>query len=286
MNPSRRDYCKLLAASVLPLKSAAGGETALFRPAICAYSFRNELKGGGMTYADIIRMAAGTGADGIDLTSYWLPDTKDETLFALRKLAYRLSVAIYSVGIRARMAQPTAELQAAEVSTVRQWCDVAQRLGAAHIRVFGGSVPKGATEAQAIGLAVETLKRCAEAASQKGITLGVEDDGGITTTAEQTVEIVRKADSPWVGINLDVGNFPDNAYRQIELCAPYATNVHFKSQVHVDGRPQAADWPRILAVLRKVGYRGYLALEYELNEDPRTAVPQLIARMRKTIRAV
>jgi sugar phosphate isomerase/epimerase len=287
MNTSRRQCVKLLAA--VPLfasRSAAAESPALFRPAICAYSFRNELKSGRMTYADIIRMAADTGADGIDLTAYWLADTKDETLFALKKLAYRLSVSLYSIGIRARMVQPTSELRAAEVATVRQWLDVAERLGAAHIRVFGGNVPKGATEAQAMDWAAETLKRCAEEAGHKGITLGVEDDGGITTTAEQTVRIVRKADSPWVGVNLDIGNFPNDAYRQIEICAPLASNVHFKSHVYVDGRRQTADWPKILGILRKSGYLGYLALEYEENEDPRSAVPQLLARLRESIGAV
>lgn len=285
MNTSRRECFKLLATAPLIVSGAAAAEVpALFRPAICAYSFRNELKSRTMTYADVIRMAADTACDGVDLTSYWLPDTNDETLFALKKLAYRLSVSIYSIGIRARMAQPSPELQAAEVASVRQWIDVALRLGAGHIRVFGGDVPKGGTQAQAIGWAAETLKRCADEAGRKGITLGLEDDGGITTTAETTVEIVRRAGSPWAGMTLDVGNFEDDAYRQIEICAPLATNVHFKSHVQVDGRRQAADWPKILGILRKAGYRGYLALEYELNENPRVAVPQLIARMREAIR--
>lgn len=283
----RRQYLKLLtAAPLLNSLSAAAEKPGLFRPAICAYSFRNELKSGQMTYADVIRMAADTGADGVDLTAYWLADTKDETLFVLKKLAYRLSVAIYSVGIRARMAQPSAGLQAAEVETVRQWLDVAQRLGAGHVRVFGGDVTAGATEEQAVGWAVETLKRCAEESARKGITLGIEDDGGITTTAERTVEIVKKANSSWVGVTVDVGNFETDAYRQIEVCAPLASNVHFKSHVQVDGRRQSADWPRILGILRKAGYRGYLAVEYELNEDARTAVPQLIDRMRESIRSV
>jgi sugar phosphate isomerase/epimerase len=229
MNTSRRECFKLLATAPLIVSGAAAAEVpALFRPAICAYSFRNELKSRTMTYADVIRMAADTACDGVDLTSYWLPDTNDETLFALKKLAYRLSVSIYSIGIRARMAQPSPELQAAEVASVRQWIDVALRLGAGHIRVFGGDVPKGGTQAQAIGWAAETLKRCADEAGRKGITLGLEDDGGITTTAETTVEIVRGAGSPWAGITLDVGNFEDDAYRQIEICAPLATNVHFK----------------------------------------------------------
>jgi sugar phosphate isomerase/epimerase len=282
----RRDCLFVLpAALALPRASAAPETKACFRPAICAYSFRKELQEKSMTYADIIRMAASLGVDGVDLTVYWLPDTNDETLFALKRLAYRSSVAIYTIGVRARMAQPTSELRSAEVETVRKWLDVAGRLGASHLRVFGGAVPKGATEDQAVAWAVETLGLCAAEAAKKGITLGVEDDGGITTNADRTVEIVKKTASPWVGVNLDVGNFPDNGYAQIEMCAPYATNVHFKSNVHVDRQPQPADFARILAILGRAGYRGYLALEYESNGDARKAVPELIAQMRAAIQA-
>lgn len=282
----RRECVKTLCAATLavPCASAATESKSRFRPAICAYSFRNQLKDKSMTYADVIRMAADTGADGVDLTSYWLPDTNDETLFPLKKLAYELAVTIYTVGIRARMAQPTPDLQAAEVESVRKWLDVAQRLGAGHIRLFGGAVPKGASEEQAVAWAVDTLKRCADEAGKKGITLGLEDDGGITITADRTVEIVKKAASPWAGVNLDVGNFVTDAYRQIETCAPYATNVHFKSHVQIDHQRQPADWPRILGILGKSGYRGYLAIEYELTEEPRIAVPKLVSRLRDVIR--
>jgi sugar phosphate isomerase/epimerase len=238
-----------------------------------------------MTYADLIRKASDLRADGVDLTTYWLPDTSDETLYALKRLAYRAGIEIYTIGIRARMAQPTPELQAKEVETVRTWLSAAERLGAAHVRVFGGAVPKGTTEDQAVAWAVETLKRCADEAGKKGITLGVEDDGGITTNADRTVEIVSKAASPWVGINLDVGNFPNDAYAQIEMCAPYATNVHFKSHVHVDHQSQPVDFARILRILGKAGYRGYLALEYESTDDPLTGVSDLIGKMRAAIAA-
>lgn len=283
MNLRRRDCFGLLISVPVIAKGAEAEMPSMFRPAICAYSFRNELKTGKLSYADVIRMAAETGCCGIDLTSYWLPDTNDETLFALKRLAYKLSVSIYSIGIRARMVQPSPELRSAVVANVRQWIDVSLRLGAGHIRVFGGDVPAGATQEQAIGWAAETLKFCADEAGKKGILLGLEDDGGITTTAEVTVEIVRRAGSQWAGITLDVGNFEDDAYRQIEICAPYATNVHFKSHVQQDGRHETADWQKILGILRKAGYRGYLALEYEEDGSPAEAVPRLIARMRKLI---
>jgi sugar phosphate isomerase/epimerase len=277
----RRDCLKALALA--PAAWAAGKPR--FRPAICAYSFRKQLEARTMTYADIIRMAADTGADGVDLTVYWLPDTNDRTLFDLRQLAYRSGVSIYTIGVRARMAQPTPELQTAEVATVRQWVDVADRLGASHIRIFGGAVPKGATEDQAVAWAVETLKRSAEEAGKRGIMLGVEDDGGITTNADRTVEIVTKAASPWAGINLDIGNFPDNGYEQTAMCAPYATNVHFKTAMRVNKQKQPADWPRVLKILGAAGYQGYLSLEYEEEEDPVNVVPKLIGKLRETIRA-
>lgn len=281
----RRDCFKTMAAagfaaSAGPLKAAGAGR---FHPAICAYSFRNQLKDGTMKYADVIRMAADTGADGVDLTTYWLADTNDEILLPLRRQAFRSGIAIYNIGVRVRLAQPTAELQAAEVESVRKWVDVAERIGASGVRVFGGAVPKGATEDQAVAWAVETLKRAAEVAGKRGITLGVEDDGGITTNADRSVEIVKKAASPWAAMNLDIGNFPDNPYGQIEMAAPYASTVHFKASVHVKGQKQPADWLRVLNILGAAGYRGFLALEYEEEEDPMHVVPKLIARMRDVI---
>jgi sugar phosphate isomerase/epimerase len=283
----RRQYFKTLAAAAAVAAAATDAKAASkgrFRAAICAYSFRNQLKAGTMTYADIVRMASDLGADGIDLTTYWFADTNDDTLYTLKKLAYRSSIDIYTIGVRVRLAQPTAELQAAELETVRKWVDVAEKLGASHIRIFGGSVPKGATDDQAVAWAVETLKRATEISGKKGIILGVEDDGGITTNADRTIEIVKKAASPWAGINLDIGNFPDDGYTQIEMCAPYATNVHFKTAVKVNKQKQPADWPRVLKILGNAGYKGYLSLEYEEEEDPGTVVPKLIRKMIETIR--
>ena len=86
-----------------------------------------------------------------------------------------------------------------------------------------------------------------------------------------------------VGVNLDIGNFPDDAYRQIEMCAPYATNVHFKSEVHMAKKAEPTDVGRVLGILARAGYRGYLALEYEAAGDPRTEVPKLIAQMRQAM---
>ena len=237
-----------------------------------------------MTYEDLIRIAVETGTDGIDMTVYWLPSTSDDYLLPLRRLAYKSRVEIYSIGTRVRLAQPTAELRAQQVDELRKWLDVAQKVGATHVRVFGGAKPDGATLDQAIGFAVETLKRGAEYAGARGLILGVEDDGGITDFAKETIEIVTRANSPWVGINLDIGNFrPPAVYDQIDMSIPYAVSTHVKTEVALDdGKTRApADWDRVFKLFAAHGFRGYMGLEYEGSGDPATAVPGYLRRLKE-----
>src|SRR6185295_4657575 len=191
---------------------------ARFRTGLVAYSYRDALKAKTMTYEDLVRVAVETGTDGIDMTVYWLPSTADDYLRSLRRLAYRNRVEIYSIGTRVQLAQPTAELREAQLVELRKWMDVAERVGATHIRVFGGQKPAGATLEQAIDFAAETLKRGGELAAARGLVLGVEDDGGITEFAKETIEIVTRANSPGAGMNLDIGNFrPPKVYDQVEM---------------------------------------------------------------------
>jgi sugar phosphate isomerase/epimerase len=266
----------------------AGVETnsgkARLRSAICAYSFREELKAGKMTYGDLVRLAVDLGTDGLDMTVYWFPNTSDEFLLPLRRLAYKSGVEIYSISIRTDMCQPTAALREKELTEVRKWVDAADRLGAGHIRVFGGRVPKDATEDQAAEWVVEILKRASDYSGSKGVILGLENHGGITESADRIIQIVRKVDSPWVGINLDTGNFNRDVFAQIEKCVPYAANVQVKAEMRQeDGKRAPQDWSRILAMLRAGGYKGYLALEYEAQEPAPTAVPRLIKNLQSLI---
>ena len=208
---NRRTFLSSTAAAFAPrpIFSAAppSSGAARFRTAICAYSFRDALKAKTMTYDDLVRLAVETGVDGLDLTVYWFPNTSDGFLLPLRRLAYKSGVEIYSISVRTDMCQPTPELRDKEFAEIRKWVDAAQKLGATHIRVFGGQVPKGSTEEEAAGWVVELLKRGAGYAGARGIILGLENHGGSTERAARIIDIVKRVDSPWVGINLDTGNF-------------------------------------------------------------------------------
>jgi len=287
---NRRSFLTAAGAAVLTARIAdartrqvAPGK-ARFRTGLVAYSYRDALQAKTMTYEDLIRIAVETGTDGIDMTAYWLPSTSDDYLLPLRRLAYRNRVDIYSIGTRVRLAQPTAALRDQQLDELRTWLDVAQKVGATHVRVFGGDKPAGATLDQAIGFAAETLKRGAEYAGARGLILGLEDDGGITDFAKETIEIIKRADSPWAGMNLDIGNFrPPGVYDQIEMSIPYAVSTHVKTEVTLDDGKTLApfDLDRVFRMFAAHGFRGYMGLEYEAPGDPATTVPAALRRLKE-----
>ena len=288
---NRRDFVRSLpalagAAHFSPSARAAAPGKARLRSAICCYSYRAELAKKTMTYDDVVRVAVEQSIDALDMTVYWFPDTSDAFLLPLKRLAYRNAVEIYGISVRTEMTKATPELQEKELAGLRQWVDVAEKLGAGHIRVFGGKVPQGVTEDQAAGWVTEVLKRGAEYAGKKGVILGLENHGGITEKAETIIKIVKAVDSPWVGVNVDTGNFNRNAYEQLESIIPYAVSVQVKTKIRpgTEGAPVDSDWDRIAGMLVKSGYRGYLALEYEDKEPAATAMPRLLAKLGQIVR--
>ena len=44
--------------------------------------------------------------------------------------------------------------------------------------------------------------------------------------------------------------------------------------------------PIMINILARAGYRGYIVLEYESAEDPKTGVPRHLATLRKLVAAV
>lgn len=274
-------------AAAAPLPAGTAGRKARLLTAICAYSFRNELGSKKMSYNDLVDMAVDLDVDGLDLTVYWFPNTADSFLIPLRNYAFANGVGIPSISVRTNCCQPTAELRAQEILSIKDWVGVASKLGAGHIRVFGGTVPKTSTEDEAAGWVVDVLKEAGEYAGQHGVVLGLENHGGITERAGRILDIVKRVDLPSVRVNLDMGNFSRDAYKQLEMIAPYAANVQVKVEVRDEaGNRAPCDWERVLRMLKAAGYRGYLSLEYEAKEPAPAAVPRLTRELNALVKKV
>src|SRR5512136_3016484 len=74
----------------------------------------------------------------------------------------------------------------------------------------------------------ETMKPACDYSAKKGVILGLESHGGITSKASNILEILHRIDSPYAGCNLDISNFREKPYEQIQACLPVATHIHIR----------------------------------------------------------
>jgi len=171
---------------------------------------------------------------------------------------------------------------------VRSWIDHAVDLGAPVIRIFAGYLPAGATMAQAQRWCIDAIRQSLEYAASRGIVLALENHSGVVSTADQLLAIVHEIDSDWFGVNWDSGNFRGaDPYVELALIAPFADGSTQDGNLAEWRFTRGGAWRRtfrVVGILRNAGYRGYLALEYEAKEDPRTAVPRYLRQLRALIR--
>ncbi len=250
----------------------------------CAYSFRKSLASGRMSMEEFIRKGVELRTVGLDMTVYWFRSTEPDYLAGLRHLAFQCGIPFSGAACGSSMVQATPERRANVLREIKHWIDVTDRLGASHLRVFGGKLPRGASVAQGIDWVVETMKPACDYAGEKGITLGVEDHGGITQEAETCLEIMHRVNSPFAGINLDITHFIPTAtldgYAQIEMCVPFATHTHIRPNFD-NGDP--IDLDRVWQMFAKAGYHGFMSLEYE-GAHPETEIPRQMARIEELCR--
>ncbi len=266
---------------------------------LAAYSFRDFFKDSDykrektaseanrMDMFQFVDYCADHGCDGAELTSYYFPnELTTDYLVRLKRHAFLRGVAISGSAIGNTFTHPPGEKRDAEMLRTKKWIDYAAVLGAPHIRVFAGTV-QGTSKDESKKLCIAALEESGEYAGIKGIMLGLENHGGIVAEANDILEIVQAVKSPWIGINLDTGNFhTDDPYRDLERCAPYAVNVQIKVEIQKRGGPQqAADLAHVIKILRDANYQGYVTLEYESAEDPKGAVPRHLLKLRELLRA-
>jgi sugar phosphate isomerase/epimerase len=251
-------------------------------PGICAYSYGKYLKDGSMTMEDFIVKAVELGVLGVEITTYWLKSTDEAYLATLRRFAHQQGMPVSGLSIGAQMCEPDAAKRREIVSTIAKWVDATEHLGASHLRVFGDTLPPGATDAQGVEWVAETMKAACEYSAKKGIILGLETHMGLTAKASNVTAILRRVDSPFAGCTLDISNFHENPYEQIEACLPYATNTHIRDYWGEAKTP--LDLDRVWQMFVKHGFKGYMSAEYEADEDPMTGVPKLIEKIKTLCR--
>jgi sugar phosphate isomerase/epimerase len=256
---------------------------------LAAYSYRDYLLGPkkSMDLFGFLEIAADLGLDAVEPTSYYFPeDVGTDYLHRLKQRAFLLGLDISGTAVMNDFCLPPGPERDKNVAHVRAWIGHAAELDAPTVRILSGNWIQGTPDQELARRVVSAIDELTPLAVERGVMLALENHGGgVTTTDEELLSIVRAVKGPNFGVNLDTGNFHgDDPYAEIARVTPYAVNVQVKTEVRRKGKTkEPADLARVIRILREGKYSGYVVLEYNAPEDAMVAVPRYVKELRSLI---
>ena len=155
------------------------------------------------------------------------------------------------------------------VENHRKWIDAAEILSCHSIRVNAEGDGSPLEQKNQI---VESLLRLASYGKEKGISIIIENHGGLSSNPVWLTEVIKETNNPLLGTLPDFGNFPEgiNIYESIRKMMPFAKGVSAKSyDFDKYGNETKIDYDRMMGIVISSGYHGYVGIEYDgenLNE--------------------
>jgi sugar phosphate isomerase/epimerase len=296
----RRQFLSTLAA--IPVISSAGlsfNSTAVsqiispgdrLKTSLNAFSFNEALTKGEMTIFDLLDFCASAGFDAVDITGYYFKGypqvPADDYLFSIKRKAFAVGMEISGTGVRNDFTIADKTKREQEVVLVKNWIDVAAKIGAPVIRIFAGTQKnEGIPVEQVTEWMLKDIRACVEYGRQHGVIIGIQNHNDFIQTADQVIKLIKEINSEWFGLILDTGSFrQDDPYTEIEKSIPYAVNWQIKEKIWINGAEVETDIERLMKMIRSSGYKGYLPIETLGAGDPRIKIPALFEKVKKAMK--
>ncbi len=272
------------------------------KSSVSSYSFQKLINKGLHTHFSVIALAKEYGFDAIEFTDLLVPEGKTELEFAeeLKAEAKRVGIEISGYSIGADLLNGCGGELDKEIQRICRKVDVTEALGAPLLRhdiTFAS--PKGYQGyVNLLPRFVEAVRAITDYAEKKGIRTCTENHGFFSQDSERVVALVNAAERDNFGLQVDMGNFlcvDEDPATAVGRCAPYAFNAHVKDFIFKPGTEEipgdgfihtrAGNYIRgtiaghgivpirqCVKALKRVGYDGYLTLEFEGMEEVEFAI--------------
>ncbi|QEH36283.1 Xylose isomerase-like TIM barrel [Aquisphaera giovannonii] len=279
---SRRGFLKgsvaagVLAGGGLPLAAALAdarraGEG--FKISLAEWSLNKALFAGKIQNLDFPRIAREEyGIEGVEFVNQFFKDkARDEAyLKELKTRANDHGVACVLIMIDGEgdMSAPEKADRDRAVENHKKWIDAAAALGCHSIRINTGE-HYSPTDVGAVAEACSALN--AYGVEHK-IGVICENHGGPSSDPNALIALMKAVNHPNFGTLPDFGNFPKggdgkykiDVYEAVERMMPYAKGVSAKSYDFDErGNETSLDYPRLMKVVAKAGYHGFVGIEFE-----------------------
>jgi sugar phosphate isomerase/epimerase len=301
----RRDF---LSAAALPLAAtrspAADPQVRPNRIGVSTYSFWQFRHRDRRDIETCIDLAADMGFDGVEVLHRQMTAEDNAALQKIKRRAFAHGLDLMGFSTHQGFLSPNKETRQKNVDHTIRCIELAYAMGIPTVRVNTGtwgtsknfdalmknrgieSPPKGLTEDEGFRWVADAFGQCLKTAEKCGVVMGLENHWGLGRTPEGVLRVVKEVNSPWLRVTADTGNFLEDPYDKLEQLAPHT--VLLQAKTYFGGGLWYAlelDYPRIAKLFRKHGYRGYVSLEFEGKEDPKTAVPRSLELLRKAFGA-
>jgi len=253
------------------------------------YSFDSQLKNGVTDIFKVIQYAASIDMGCVDITGYYFPDypkvPSDQYIYEVKRCAFRNAVAISGTSVRNDFSKAQTDERNKEIQLVKNWIVVASKLGANTTRIFTGpNVPIGYTWDEAAKWIAASIDECAEYAKQYGIMIAIQNHHDFLKTSDQINTLLSMCSSDNVGLMLDVGTLRmGDPYAEIERVIKRAITWQIKEHVYIKGVKTNLDINRLMKLIQKSKYRGYLPMEVLGDENKEDRIESFLAKLRNEI---
>ncbi|MES1213172.1 MAG: sugar phosphate isomerase/epimerase family protein, partial [Singulisphaera sp.] len=168
---------------------------------------------------------------------------------------------------------------------------LAKEVGAKNLQTEpGGPLAPGQTWREAADVFYEELMPCVEIAEKLEVGLLIEPEPDLMIERfGQFLEFIERIDSPWVGLNFDIGHafcVGEEPQDWVAKMAPYARHYHFEdiasTRVHRHLIPGhgAINFPAVLQAIHATGYDGWITVElYPYIDQPDEAAREAYTYM-------
>ena len=168
------------------------------------------------------------------------------------------------------LGNPDQQIRNKAIVNHMRWVEAARQLGCHSIRVNARSA--GTPEEQK-NLLAAGLYELSKQAQPLNINILVENHGGLSSNSAWLVDIMKMVNLPNCGTLPDFGNFllDDGShydrYQGVTEMMPFAKAVSAKSnRFDEQGEEVEIDYQRMIEIVTRAGYHGYVGIEYEGDE--------------------
>ena len=250
--------------------------------------------------ADVIDHAAELGFEGVEILHRQMESESAEYMNDLKRRAWEAGLSLPMLSIHQDFVDPSEAKRQEAIDHTKHCIDLAHQMGIPSIRLNTGRwgtirsfddlmasdgrepALDGFTDEDAIGWCVDSIGACLPHAAQAGVVMALENHWGLSTNVDVLLRIHSEVGNPWLGINMDTGNYVGDPYPQMEKLAPHASIVQAKT--YPGGGVWYTldlDYQRIAAILDAAGFSGWVSLEMEGNAPAEEAVAQSFQILRE-----